>query len=140
MPHLIFQPVAVVMLLTMLVWFLMYIKRNSYVISNKIDPQALSSPTKINELLPEHVNNSSNNLKNLFELPVIFYAVCLSAWMLNTIDSTLLYLAWAFAISRVLHSIIQCTFNTVIIRFGVYFISSLFLWAMVIKFALTVLL
>ena len=136
MQSVIFQPMAAVMLLTMLVWCYMYLLRNRYVISNKMNPQKLSKPERVNELLPEGINNPSNNLKNLFELPIIFYGVCITAYVLNSVDNTLLWLAWAFAISRVAHSLIQCTYNKVMHRFFVYFVSSLFLWAMVIKLSL----
>ena len=134
----ILQPAVVVMLLTGVVWLHMYILRNKYVLSNKINPQKISSPELINSILPEQINRPSNNLKNLFELPVIFYAICIALHSIGQVDEWFIGLAWAFALLRVLHSFIQCTFNKVLARFAVYFISSVILWIMVVKFAILV--
>ncbi|OUS23857.1 hypothetical protein A9Q98_14485 [Thalassotalea sp. 42_200_T64] len=99
--------------LTALVWLYMYILRLSYVVKYKIAAQKLSSPELIPQLLPEHINRPANNFKNLFELPVIFYALILLALVTNTFGQGILYTAWFFVISRVLHSIVQCAYNKV---------------------------
>ena len=139
MIHSIFQPVATLMLITFAVWLLMYIKRFSYIIANKIPAQDLSSPEALNAALPEKTNRPSNNLKNLFELPVIFYVLCIILHLLQVVDSTFLTMAWAFVMLRALHSAIQCTINIVLFRFAAYLLSSLILLAMVVRFAMMVL-
>jgi len=139
MIHSIFQPVATLMLITFAVWLFMYIKRFSYVIANKIPAQDLSTPESLNAALPEKTNRPSNNLKNLFELPVIFYALCITLHVLQAVDSTFVTMAWAFVIFRALHSAIQCTINIVLLRFAAYLLSSLILFAMVVRFTMMVL-
>ncbi len=129
----IFIPFLGVMVLTLLVWVYMYILRLSWIASNKPDSSLLSTPEKLTEIIPETVNYPANNLKNLFELPILFYAVCLYLAWSSTLDITHIYCAYGFFIFRVFHSIIHCTINIVLARFGVYILSSIFLWVMVLR-------
>lgn len=133
--QLILQPVAVLMLLTALVWLLMYVRRLSYILKNNIDPQSIATPEAMNSIIPAHIHGASNNLKNLFELPVIFYALCALLLLTQMVTVTDLYCAWAFVILRIVHSVIHCTVNIVNMRFAAYLLSSLVLWYMVINFA-----
>jgi hypothetical protein len=54
-------------------------------------------------------------------------------------DATALKLAWAYVLLRILHSLIQATFNRVVVRFGVFAIASLVLMAFTVREALRVL-
>ncbi len=132
----ILQPAAIMMLLTIAVWCYMYFLRISFSIRHKISPQKISSPERINAVLPARVNQPSNNLKNLFELPVIFYAICIALHAMEQTDYWFIGLAWAFTLLRILHSIIHCTSNQVMVRFSVYILSSIVLWVMVLRFTL----
>lgn len=136
--QLILQPVIGMFLLTALVWTYMYIRRIGFMVRNGIHPQKVSTPELLNATLPASINNSSNNLKNLFELPVIFYGVCLLLSLLQEADPLFLYSAWCYVALRALHSLIQCSSNIVKFRFPVYFLSSLVLWFMVVRLALIV--
>jgi hypothetical protein len=131
----IMQPAITLMLLTMVVWIYMYIRRLSYVGQHRIDPDSINSPEALNAALPDAVNAPSNNLKNLFELPVIFYAVCI--FLLATeADATFVNLAWAYVALRAVHSLIHCTVNIVTYRFLAYLLSTLVLWWMVLRLAI----
>jgi hypothetical protein len=138
MQNIIVQPVLALMLLTFLVWCYMYFLRLKYVIANKINAQKLETPEQCNSLLPSHINKPSNNFKNLFEAPIIFYVICILSMLINQVDNTLVYLAWSFVIGRVIHSIFHCFSSSVMARFYAYFISSIILWVMLIKFAYSV--
>jgi hypothetical protein len=48
---------------------------------------------------------------------------------------TLSAAAWVFAIFRVLHSVVHCTFNLVMLRFYLYLVSALALWFMLARAA-----
>lgn len=122
-----------VMTLSFVVWVYMYVLRLQYISANNIDANELATPEKLNALIPERINNPSNNLKNLFELPVLFYAVCLYLYQSNAVDPMYYYCAWAFFILRCAHSLVQCTSNVVAIRFSLYLLSSLVLWFMVLR-------
>lgn len=132
----IFTPFLGMLLLTFLVWVYMYVKRLAYLTSENIDAQELSTPDKLVKIIPEHVNNPANNLKNLFELPVLFYAICLYLYVTQQVDPGYLYAAYVFFVFRAIHSIVQCTFNKVMVRFSVYSISAIALWFMVLRAAI----
>jgi hypothetical protein len=66
---------------------------------------------------------TSNHLKNLFEFPVLFYAVMLLAMFRETTSDPLIVMAWAYVGLRIGHSLVHLTFNKVPARF-LFFISS----------------
>jgi hypothetical protein len=84
---------------------------------------------------PPAVANPSDNLKNLFELPTIFYAVVLYLYVAQQVDAWYVGAAWIFFAFRVIHSAVHCTFNFVPLRFWMYAISALALWFMVLRIA-----
>ena len=129
----IFIPFLGMQLLTLLVWIIMFSKRFSYMTQNKIEPQALSSPEKVNALIPEDIAAPGNNLKNLFELPVLFYGICIYLFVNSLVDTGYLAVACAFLAFRTLHSLVQCTYNNVMHRFILYVVSSFALWYIVIR-------
>ena len=135
MSNLLIQPVISLMLLTMCVWLYMYYLRISYTLKNNINAQRLASPEECTAVLPDFINQPSNNLKNLFEAPVIFYVICLLVIITNQVDTVFVYSAWAYVFLRIAHSVIHCTFNNVMARFYTYFISSIIMWFMVCKLA-----
>ncbi len=75
----IFGPVFATIFLTLAVWVYMYGRRISFITTNQITPNDLAVPGALAGLSPPEVANPSDNLKNLFEIPVIFYALALSA-------------------------------------------------------------
>jgi hypothetical protein len=79
--------------------------------------------------------NASNNLQNLFELPVLFYACVLALYQLRQVDHLHVACAVGFFAFRIAHSAIHCTYNDVMHRFGVYAAASVFLWIMVARLA-----
>ena len=83
------------------------------------------------------MSNPSDNLKNLFELPVLFYALALYLFATAQVDAVYVFAGWMFVGFRTLHSAIHCTFNIVMLRFWLYVISSAALWFMVIRAALS---
>jgi hypothetical protein len=131
----IFGPFIGMLLLTFVVWVLMYVRRINFLTKNNIHAQRLATPERGAEIIPEEVSYSSNNLKNLFELPVIFYALCLYLYVAGQVDAIYLIAAWTFFCFRVVHSLIQCTVNIVMLRFAAYMISSIALWFMLLRVA-----
>ena len=128
----IFLPFLVLMSLTIVVWFVMYARRIPLSIRSGLHPNKLT-PQELARISPPAVSNPSDNLKNLFELPVIFYALTLYLYVVGEVDALYLALAWTFVGLRIAHSIVHCTFNTVLVRFGIYVLSALVLWAMVVR-------
>ena len=126
-------PMLGMMVLTLLVWVVMFIQRVSFAQSNKLDIEQFKTPADVQALVPAEVSGASNNFKNLFELPVIFYGLCLYLIVSGQVDGFYTNCAWAFLALRCLHSLIHCSYNRVAHRFGVYILSSLVLWAMVVR-------
>jgi hypothetical protein len=126
-------PMLGMMILTLLVWVFMFIRRISYAQSNKIDIEDFKTPADVQALIPGAESAPGNNLKNLFELPILFYAICLYLTVTLQVDSLYVNCAWAFLVLRVLHSLIHCTYNKVAHRFAVYMLSGIALWIMVVR-------
>ena len=116
----ILMPMLALMLLTLAVWILLYVRRIAYMKANRIHAQKVSSPEKVAALIPEQVQYPANNFKNLFELPVLFYGLCLYLYVTGSADAVYVIAAWAFVGLRAVHSLIQCTTNVVMHRFVIY--------------------
>lgn len=129
---LIFIPFFGLMLLTISIWFYMYYVRLSYLICHKINPQSLASTRQANQVIPDNINIAAENLSNLFELPVLFYTLCLYLFITHNVDNIYLSLAFAFLFIRTIHSVLHCFYNKVIYRFYAHIFSSLVLWAMIL--------
>ena len=127
-------PFVGTMLLTIVVWVYMYARRIPFILRNKLPPERMTA-AELARLSPAAVANPSDNLKNLFELPTIFYAVALYLYAAQQVDALYLGAAWVFFGFRVLHSAVHCTFNFVPLRFWLYAISALALWLMVVRIA-----
>ena len=110
----------------------MYVKRLSLISAHKLRADEVTHQ-KLAEISPPDVANPSDNLKNLFEVPTIFYAFVIYLFVTSQVDAVYLAGCWAFAGLRVIHSLIHCTFNKVMLRFLVYVVSTLVLWAMIVR-------
>lgn len=135
----IIKPAVALFILTAMVLVYMYGRRLYFLFSHDVEPQSVSTPELLSERLPASVNNSSNNLKNLFELPVIFYALCAYLFITHHVDAVYVYAAWAFVCLRTLHSLVHCTTNIVKVRFSLYMLSALVLLFMVMRFGVDIL-
>ena len=132
----IFGPFFATLFLTLLVWVYMYVRRIHFITKNKISPKDLAVPGMLAQRSPPGVSNPSDNLKNLFEIPVLFYALALYLFVTRQVDPLYLKAAWAFVAFRALHSAVHCTFNLVMLRFYLYLFSTLAVWFMAIRAAL----
>ena len=129
----IFIPFFAMMLLTIIVWFYMYVLRLSYFKREKIDPQSIGTMREMYDRVPARIHLPSENLVNLFELPILFYGVCVYLYVTQQVDMAYLFLAYGFVFLRAGHSLIHCTYNRVMQRFLFYSFSSLLLWVMIIR-------
>ena len=127
-------PAVAMASLTFLVWVRLYHLRLGEMARKRIDAQALASAADSARLLLD--TRASDNFRNLFELPVLFYAGVLLAAQLSVSDSASLTLAWAFVGLRVVHSVVHCTFNHVMTRFIAYALATLVLIAFWVRLAI----
>ncbi len=73
-----------------------------------------------NSAWPEHVKKISNNYRNQFESPVLFYALCGIATYTAFTNVWMVFLAWAYVATRLAHSLVHITNNRVIRRAGFF--------------------
>ena len=129
----ILQPMLAMMALTAVVWFVLYARRLPAMRKVGRSAQDYTTPDKGAALLPEAVSYPAHNFRNLFELPVIFYALCLYLHVTGTAASADVTAAWVFVGFRALHSLIHCTVNIVMARFFAYLAATLALWFMLVR-------
>lgn len=124
-------PLLLMVLLTFVVWFRMYYLRLGEMHDRGIEPEELATRAQLNSKLPRSAA-ASDNLMNLFEMPVLFYLAIVLALILLIQDPLLVVFAWLYLLLRAAHSFIHTTYNKVEHRFWAYFAScaALFvLWA-----------
>lgn len=116
-----FLPAFVLVLLTVAVMLRMLMSRIAEMKANKIHPQSIATSGALAARMPD--TRASDNFRNLFETPVLFYAAMLFAQSTPQAGQLLLGLAWFYVALRVVHSIIQCSYNKVMHRFYVFLTS-----------------
>ena len=117
--------------LTFTVWVYMYVSRITEMRRKNIDAQRLDTRVHAQGLLTDSAV-VADNLKNLFEMPVLFYAALLLSMVLMIQDPLLVQLSWGFVALRLVHSLVHCTYNRVMHRFLAYLASCVILmliWA-----------
>ncbi|MBN8727377.1 MAG: MAPEG family protein [Xanthomonadales bacterium] len=127
-PRLVFWPAVAMALLTFLVWLRMYASRVGEMRRLRIHPQAVATSAMAAAGFQD--TRAADNFRNLFELPVLFYAALGIAFAIGAVDALLLALAWLFVALRVAHSSIHLGYNRVMHRFIAYAAGGFVLWAL----------
>ncbi|MGK0376000.1 MAG: hypothetical protein ACJA2E_002488 [Arenicella sp.] len=68
---------------------------------------------------------TSNALANQFQLPVLFYALCLILFNINAASNLILVLCWVFAITRWAHVAVHVSSNNIPLRMGFFIIGAI---------------
>ncbi|MEO7324253.1 MAG: MAPEG family protein [Dokdonella sp.] len=124
----IFSPAFALVLLTFCVWMRLYVVRIGEMRRLRIHPQSVASSLQAAQRLVD--TRAADNFRNLFELPVLFYAALGVAFALGAVDAVSLTLAWTFVALRLAHSLIHCSYNRVMHRFAVYVTGAVALWSL----------
>ena len=127
-----FGPMLVLMLLTFIVGIYMYKIRVAAMRAKKVHPEKLKR-AESTHLLGEEENYPADNFKNLFELPIVFYVLCLGLMITGLVDQVQVWLAWLFVVTRIAHSVVHCTYNKVMTRFRLYILGFFTVFVMTIK-------
>ena len=119
----------------------MYAKRIPAMQAAKIDVKNLrgGSGADLKSILPAPVQWSAENYNHLMEQPTIFYAIALSLALLEQGAGLNATIAWAYVALRIAHSLVQVTVNRVIVRFGLFTLSTLCLVALTLHAAMALL-
>ena len=124
----ILYPVTALVALTAVVWVRLYVERLGELLERKIEPQSLATAAAAGRSLQRV--QASDNFKNLFEVPVLFYALCAFIAAADLTSPLLLASAWVFVALRCVHSLIHLTYNRVTHRFIAYVASTVLLFGM----------
>jgi hypothetical protein len=128
MRNTIFWPLIAQVAIVALVAGRLYATRIAEMRARRIDPQAIATSRTAAGALQDVA--AADNFRNLFEVPVLFFAVCCALAITDTVTPAQLALAWVFVGLRAAHSLIHVTYNRVMHRFGVYIASTLCVLAM----------
>tara|TARA_B100001758_G_scaffold113622_1_gene97319 strand:- start:33 stop:413 length:381 start_codon:yes stop_codon:yes gene_type:complete len=77
--------------------------------------------------IPQYALNAREHFKNMFEIPILFYVLCIISITTNNYSQTDVNIAWGFAISRLLHTVVRIPNKNVIMRFTFFVIGLFFL-------------
>ena len=83
-------------------------------------------------VLPTSAKWKAHNYNHLMEQPTLFYAITLTLALIGQGGGLNADIAWAYVVCRVLHSIVQATWNRVAVRFLLFLLSSLALAALTV--------
>src|SRR3954447_19794733 len=128
-------PVIALALWTHVMWAWMYATRIPAIQKARMvfDPDAPRGE-QMNSL-PARVRWKADNYNHLMEQPTVFYAVALGLAVVGEGGGTNATLAWAYFASRVVHSLVQATWNKTEVRFAIFVLSSLILIALSVNAA-----
>ena len=109
-------PIFILVLWTSAVFLVLAFGRVKYT----KNPQNAAHSKDLKGTMPDWVERAADNYNHLFEQPVAFYALTLCIAVINDFDSFMVQLAWAFVVLRIMHSLVQLTFNLVLLRFFIF--------------------
>jgi hypothetical protein len=132
--HLLLAALAMVVL-TFAVGFRMLYCRVQEMRQKRLHPQKAAT-SKLMAANLEDVQ-AADNFRNLFETPVLFYALVACAVAAAYVPPWLLIGAWCYFGLRLVHTIIHCTYNNVMHRLAAFAIGFVLLVGLWIAFVLT---
>ena len=87
---------------------------------------------------PETAVVAVRHYANMFEMPVLFYAACLTAFVLGAVSPWTLGLAWGFVAGRLVQSAVHTTYNNPMHRGMGFILGVLSLLALWVNLALAI--
>jgi hypothetical protein len=121
-------PPTALAVLTGFVWLRLGSDRLGELRARRIHPQQVATSKQMADTM--HNVQSADHFRNLFEVPMLFYALC--AFLAVTKLTTLLLLAcaWGYVVLRAAHAYVHLTSNKVVRRFQVFVASTIVLYVM----------
>jgi hypothetical protein len=119
----IFWPVLAHVLLIYIVYGVLGRRRYGAIRSGEAKP----GQYKVRSTEPASSTTVAANLINQFELPVLFYVLCLTLHLTNGVNYLTLALMWIFVASRYFHAWVHLTSNNLLLRSRSFFVGALIL-------------
>jgi hypothetical protein len=85
------------------------------------------SQFKLQVGMPEKIQQVSNNVNNLFQVPILFFIACIFLFSMDKVSPFYLFLSWGFVLLRIIHSWVHITENDVNLRFFSFALGLIFL-------------
>jgi hypothetical protein len=127
-------PTFILVALVYAVWLTMFVKRFGHIKAHPPTAQDFSTgEAALRYFTP--VEMPANNLRNLFEMPVLYFALVPLLLVTHHANHIQVLLAWIYVLLRIAHSAIHAGRGPVMPRFLVYALSCAVLSAMWIGFA-----
>ena len=76
---------------------------------------------------PEYMLAARHHYKNFFEIPILFYFLCIILYVIDDVRNLDLWIAWLFVVFKFIHSYIRLTSNYVPNRAYAFYICVLLL-------------
>jgi hypothetical protein len=130
-PTAILDPMFALVALTFVVLLIIPYKRFRAAFAGRVRAHDFKYGESAN--VPGDVSIPNRNLMNLLEMPMLFYAACITFYVTNTVDGPALFLAWLFFVLRLAHSLVHLTYNRVLHRLAVYAASNVVLAVMWVR-------
>ena len=121
-------PMAAMVLLTAVVLLRMVLGRFAAVKRGDVDARFYK--TYQGDTEPRTAAQYTRHFVNLFENPVLFYAVCVVAMVTQQGAGVIVWLAWVYVACRVVHALVHLGSNKIMPRMSVYATSWVVLLAM----------
>ena len=115
---LIFLPMFILVTLTYIVAITMVRGRFSAVKNQQVDSDYYR--VFVGDTEPDSLRQVSRHYANLFELPILFYAACIVAYVSSSVDWVMLLLSVVFVIARILHAYVHITSNRLLFRMRIF--------------------
>ena len=131
-------PTFALVALIFIVWFVLFVQRFGHMRRNPPRAEDIATGEAAMRYFTP-VEMSANNLRNLFEMPVLYLALVPLLLITHHANHLRVLLAWIFVALRALHSFIHIGPKKVMPRFMVYLASCIALSAMWIGFAIDML-
>ena len=108
--NLILLPIGLMIVLT----FVVALHLRYFASKGALDEEIRLGYFKTNQIdTPDYILTARQHYKNMFEVPIIFYIVCILIYLNNNIDIIDIILAWIFVGIKYAHSAIRMTTNYV---------------------------
>ena len=106
----IFVPVIFQVFLTLFVYLRLLQVKKRAVAEGRVDRTRVALR---DDAWPDYVIQVNNNIRNQFELPVLFYVLAIMLWLLDSVHGVAVAAATAFVLSRIVHAGIHLSINAI---------------------------
>lgn len=132
-PFAILWPTFALVALVITIWFVLFLQRMRHIRGNPPTAVNLATGDAASRYFAP-VEMPANNLRNLFEIPVLYFALVPLLMITHQAHPIQIALAWLFVASRIAHSVVHVAVKRVPLRAMIYIVSCGLLFAMWIGF------